>query len=80
MRIRVAHLSELDPSVAAPKPVTYPTTECPHCKGSLWNMGTYFYCSTEDPHPGGLIVYPDGRARRLDGGTIASPISVGESP
>jgi hypothetical protein len=40
---------------------------CPVClSGALLDMGYYLYCPTEDPHPGGVVVYNDGRVVRAD--------------
>lgn len=50
---------------------------CPVCGSTTWRLNRFFYCSAEDPHPGGVLITPEGHARRLDGGSIVPPISAG---
>lgn len=37
--------------------------QCPVCRDTdnrMLQMDGYQYCPAEDPHPGGVVVYPDG--------------------
>lgn len=72
MRVRSATWSEL--GVADKPVVTYSTDKCPVCGGSMWELSRTFFCSGEDAHRGGVLVTFEGRAKRLDGGTIPPPI------
>lgn len=40
---------------------------CPECRtGTLLDMSDYLFCPAEDPHPGGVLLYGDGRIVRAD--------------
>jgi hypothetical protein len=50
----------------------HPDLICPRCGGRMLilNNGSSKYCPNEDAHPGGLVVFPDGRQKT---GLITTP-------